>query len=56
MLIKWVRPSGKEIQTNDAAATLEKCEGLGWKRIEANKPVSDKPQRKKVSLNKTNDK
>lgn len=28
----WIKPSGLPITTNDAKATVEHCESLGWKR------------------------
>lgn len=31
-MIKWVKPNGLEIETNDMTATIEYCESLGWKR------------------------
>ena len=30
--VKWVKPSGFEIQTNDLKASVELAESLGWKR------------------------
>ena len=32
--MKWVKPSGVEIETNDREETIEYCESLGWKPIE----------------------
>ncbi len=32
-LIKWKKPNGTKIETNDMTATVVKCESLGWKRI-----------------------
>ena len=29
--MKWIRPSGSEIETNDLEATIEHCKSLGWK-------------------------
>lgn len=37
--IKWVRPSGSEIETNDTEATVAYAEASGWTRAE------DKPRR-----------
>ena len=34
-LIKWVKPSKLEIETNDEKATIEHCEAIGWKRVKA---------------------
>ena len=39
-MIKWIRPSGSEIETNDSKETIEHCESLGWKK-------ADKPKRKR---------
>jgi len=33
MKIKWMRPSGREIETNDEEATIEYCESMGWERM-----------------------
>ena len=38
--IKWVKPNDLEITTNDAKATVEHAESLGWKRV-------DKPKKTK---------
>ncbi len=29
--MKWLRPSGVDIETNDLKATIEYCKSLGWK-------------------------
>ena len=39
--MKWIKPNGTEIETNDLPATIEAAHNLGWK--EAKK----KPGRKK---------
>lgn len=31
--MKWVKPSGQEIETNDLPETIEYCESLGWKPV-----------------------
>lgn len=31
-LIRWTRPSGSTLDTNDAPGTVEYCEAQGWKR------------------------
>jgi hypothetical protein len=31
-VIAWVKKDGKEMQTNDAPATIKAAEDLGWKR------------------------
>ncbi len=36
-MIKWKKPSGLEIETNDMEATVVYCESLGWKRVKAMK-------------------
>jgi hypothetical protein len=33
-MIKWIRPSGREIETNDNEETVTYCESLGWKRAD----------------------
>ena len=33
MSIKWTRPSGLEIETNDRPETIETAEKLGWQRV-----------------------
>jgi len=42
MTIKWVKPSGQEIETNDKEETIEYCESLGWER--AKKKPGPKPK------------
>lgn len=29
--MKWIRPSGLEIETNDLEETVKYCKSLGWK-------------------------
>jgi hypothetical protein len=42
-LIKWVKPSKIEIETNDSEKTVAYCESLGWKRkAAAKKPKAAK--------------
>lgn len=36
--IKWVKPSGLKIQTNDKDETVEYCKSLGWKKENGRKP------------------
>lgn len=31
-MIKWTKPSGQVIETNDRPETIAKAEQLGWKR------------------------
>jgi hypothetical protein len=38
-MIKWIRPSGTEIETNESEASIEVAKALGWKRADkAEKP------------------
>lgn len=37
-MIKWMRPSGKPITTNEKSATVEYAESLGWTREDASQP------------------
>jgi hypothetical protein len=37
--MKWIKPSGLKITTNDLEETIEYCKSLGWKE--------DKPEIKK---------
>jgi hypothetical protein len=38
--MKWTKPSGATIETNDEPATIAAAESLGWKR---EKPAAKKP-------------
>ena len=40
--IKWKKPDGTELETNDAKGTVEYAENAGWKRA-GDKQVEDKP-------------
>jgi len=40
--MKWVKPSGQEIETNDNPATVKHCESLGWKPVKASVKASVK--------------
>ncbi len=31
-MIKWTKPSGQEVETNDLPETVAYCEALGWER------------------------
>lgn len=42
-MIKWIRPSGTEIETNERAETIEYCVSLGWER-EGEKEVKVEPE------------
>lgn len=41
-MIKWVKPSGLKIETNDMDETVEYCKSLGWKKANGRKPKEDK--------------
>ena len=43
--MKWIKPSGIKIETNDSEATLEYCKSLGWKE--------DKPEPEVITPKKT---
>lgn len=52
-MIKWKKPSGTVIETNDAEATLEAARSLGWVEMEQvnevpleEEPVVVKPAKK----------
>lgn len=30
--MKWTKPNGTEIETNDSPETIAYCESLGWKK------------------------
>lgn len=45
-MIKWIKPNGNEIETNDEKATIEYCESLGWER--ADKKEAPKKKAKKT--------
>jgi len=48
MKIKWIRPSGTEIETNDDKDVVDYCISLGWKPAESEKkPVKKKATRKR---------
>ena len=36
--MKWTRPTGTTIVTNDLPATIEACEKLGWKEFKEAAP------------------
>ena len=31
-MIKWTKPNGNEIETNEETATIKYCKSLGWMR------------------------
>lgn len=41
--IKWIRPSGSEIETNGLDETIEYCISLGWKPAEDETDASGEP-------------
>lgn len=43
--MKWIKPSGAEIETNDRKETIEAAVSLGWQVVE-DKPEETKPKRK----------
>jgi len=44
--MKWIRPSGTEIETNDRKETIKHCKSLGWK--EKSVKIEKKEEVKKV--------
>jgi hypothetical protein len=43
-MIKWTKPSGAEIETNDLPETVVACEAMGWERAKpkrGRKPKAD---------------
>ena len=42
--MKWTKPSGLKIETNDEPATIAYCESLGWKKAKA--PVKKAAKKK----------
>jgi hypothetical protein len=38
--MKWIKPNGQEIETNDRPETIEHCESIGWKEVK--KPAKQK--------------
>ena len=38
LFMRWIRPSGREIETNDNKDTIEYCKSLKWEPIDG--PVS----------------
>lgn len=45
--MKWVKPSGIEIETNDNPETIAYCEKLGWKKAGAKKAAPKKKAARK---------
>lgn len=46
--MKWVKPNGREIETNDLPATIEAAKKLGW--VEAKPKRAKKCQKKQETL------
>ena len=44
--MKWVKPSGQEIETNDSPETVKHCESLGWKKAAIKKQTVKKAVKK----------
>ncbi len=42
--MKWKKPSGLEIETNELDATVKYCESLGWERMNGQVPEDDPPE------------
>jgi hypothetical protein len=36
--MKWTKPSGVEVETNDSEETIEYCKSLGWKETKKEEP------------------
>lgn len=45
-MIKWTKPNGNSIETNEEKATIEYCESLGWTKAEEKKKPGPKPKPK----------
>lgn len=41
-MIKWVKPSGKEIETNGEESTIKRAVELGWEPADKKKPRKKK--------------
>ena len=48
-MIKWIKPSGSEIETGDNAATLAMAKSLGWVRAE-NKEKAKPAKQSKLTM------
>lgn len=41
-MIKWLKPNGTEIETNDTKATIQRAVELGWMKADTKEaPVND---------------
>jgi len=50
-MIKWEKPNGQEIETNDRKETVKYCESIGWiqcgsKKEVKQEEVEDAPKRR----------
>ncbi len=46
-MIKWIKPSGAEVETNDLEANIDMALSLGWKTEEMlEKEKAEKPEEK----------
>lgn len=43
--MKWIKPSGVEIETNDLKATIAHAESLGWKKADEKPKRGRKPKK-----------
>jgi len=46
--MKWIKPSGQEIETNDRKETMDYCKSLGWWQAESEK--SKRKRRTKAEI------
>ena len=46
-MIKWVKPSGVEVETNDLEANVKAAESHGWKLKDAESKPRGRPSKKK---------
>lgn len=44
--MKWIKPNGNEIETNDEKATIEYCKSLDWKESKGSAAKTAKPAAK----------
>ena len=47
--MKWIKPSGVEVETNDLKASVEAAKALGWKPKSEKKEEPIKVAKKKVT-------
>jgi ribosomal protein L15 len=46
--MKWTKPSGLEVETNDLPETIEYCKSIGWKEYKKPKPVKQRQDFDKI--------